>query len=186
MQHLTRSVAPLISQVLLLGIFSSNPHGWHCPIVSAQMTSEIWLRGGVIVPCLGGFTGPNPVSTSAATVSTAARPSTLDDLLALSVPSAGAEQAAFPPVTAAPPALTLDPRPSLTPAAFQSSWGSLQPAANFTHQLPPSALAAIEADNHQVPDFGLLFLIKCCFADAPHVCSAADALSAYLGDLMRP
>ena len=83
-------------------------------------------------------------------VAPAAAPTTsasaLDDLLGLSDGVFGAPAAALP---APMPTLSLEPRPVLTPAAFQASWGSLQPAARFSHPLPPSALAAIEANNHQ-------------------------------------
>jgi hypothetical protein len=71
--------------------------------------------------------------------------SALDDLLGL---SSALEVPA--PAPAQPPGLLLEPRPALTPALFQGKWGSLQPAQKFTLPLPPSALAAIEANSHQV------------------------------------
>lgn len=72
--------------------------------------------------------------------------SALDDLLGLS----SALEATSAPAPAQPQALSLEPRPSLTPALFQGKWGALQPAQRFTLPLPPSALAAIEANGHQV------------------------------------
>ena len=71
--------------------------------------------------------------------------SALDDLLGL---SSALETPA--PTPAQPAGLVLEPRPSLTPALFQGKWGALQPAQRFTLPLPPSALAAIEANGHQV------------------------------------
>lgn len=81
----------------------------------------------------------------AAAAPTAAPVSALDDLLGL---SSALESPA--PAAAQPAAFTLEPRPSLTPALFQGKWGALQPAQRFTLPLPPSALAAIEANGHQV------------------------------------
>ncbi len=72
--------------------------------------------------------------------------SALDDLLGL---SSALEAPA--PAAAQPAGFALEPRPSLTPALFQGKWGALQPAQRFTLALPPSALAAIEANGHQVP-----------------------------------
>lgn len=83
----------------------------------------------------------------AAAVPAAAAPasSALDDLLGL---SSALEAPAPAPVQL--PGLALEPRPALTPALFQGKWGALQPAQKFTLPLPPSALAAIEANGHQV------------------------------------
>lgn len=86
----------------------------------------------------GGPEGAQPSSASA-----------LDDLLGLSGGDFAERVLAAAPAST-PPALALDPKPALMPAAFQASWGALQPAARFVHPLPPSALAAIEANNHQV------------------------------------
>ena len=83
----------------------------------------------------------------AAAVPAAAAPATsaLDDLLGL---SSALEAPAPAPVQ--PPLLVLEPRPALTPALFQGKWGALQPAQKFNMPLPPSALAAVEANGHQV------------------------------------
>lgn len=81
----------------------------------------------------------------AANAPAAAPVSALDDLLGLS----SALEAPTPAPTQ-PAGLVLEPRPSLTPALFQGKWGALQPAQRFTLPLPPSALAAIEANGHQV------------------------------------
>ena len=81
----------------------------------------------------------------AAATPAAAAPSALDDLLGL---SSALEAPA--PAAAQPAGPMLDLRPSLTPALFQGKWGALQPAQRFTLPLPPSALAAIEANGHQV------------------------------------
>ena len=82
---------------------------------------------------------------SAAHASASSSQSALDNLLGL---SSALEAPAPAPVR--PPALSLDPQPSLTPSLFQGKWAALQPAQRFTVPLPPSALANIEADNHQV------------------------------------
>ncbi len=55
------------------------------------------------------------------------------------------------------PSLRLAPMPQLTPAEFQRLWGALQPLPTVQLQLTPQALAAIEADHHQVP-----FVPLCC------------------------
>ena len=80
---------------------------------------------------------------AAAHASASSSQSALDDLLGLS-------SALDAPAPARPPALSLDPQPSLTPSLFQGKWAALQPAQRFTVPLPPSALANIEANNHQV------------------------------------
>ena len=81
----------------------------------------------------------------AAPAAAAPASSALDDLLGLS-----SALEAPPPSPVRLPGLALEPRPALTPALFQGKWGALQPAQKFTLPLPPSALAAIEANGHQV------------------------------------
>ncbi|BDA42681.1 beta-adaptin-like protein A [Coccomyxa sp. Obi] len=94
----------------------------------------------------GNSPGASLLSTAPPAAAPASSVSALDDLLGLSGNNFTTPAPAPPPPA---PTLSLDPRPTLTPAAFQASWGALQPALRFTHPLPPSALAAIEANNHQ-------------------------------------
>ena len=56
------------------------------------------------------------------------------------------------PVPEAPRPPALQQRPQMTPAEFQSAWGSLQPACRLTQQLSPPSFAAATANNLQVCD----------------------------------
>ena len=94
--------------------------------------------------------GPGLPRTAAAGAQPPAAPagvSGLDDLLGLGGPSLAP---ATPPSPAFPPQLQLDPRPALTPAAFQQQWGALPAALRLQQPLSPGAVAAIEANGHQV------------------------------------
>lgn len=72
----------------------------------------------------------------------------LDDLLGFGDASLGLSPApAAPPP---PPRLQLDPKPVLSPAAFQAQWSALPPGLKTSQPLVPAAVAAIEANNHQV------------------------------------
>ena len=94
--------------------------------------------------------------SQAAAAPAAAPLSALDDLLGL---SSALDSPA--PAAAQPAGFALEPRPSLTPALFQGKWGALQPAQRITLALPPSALAAIEANGHQVPPHLLSHTLQC-------------------------
>ena len=83
----------------------------------------------------------------------------LDDLLGFGGANIGAPAAAAatpPPL----PRLQLEAKPVLSPAAFQAQWSALPPGLKTSQPLTPAAVAAIEANNHQVR---LLMLLK------PHI-----------------
>ena len=72
-----------------------------------------------------------------------------DDLLSSLGPiSLDAPTSAAPPLPR--PSLQLQPNPVLSPAEFQSRWGSLQPVSQFTQQLSPRALSMIQPSGQQV------------------------------------